>query len=358
VVAANQNQVTASADRRSTRLVFLAAAGLLPLRKQGEGDPLDRGEFNRRFVELSRSLNAVFRRPQADALREIERILEADWQEIPADERQRLIRDAAEAIAAVGRGKRQRVRERVNAAALRMERRVRAAARRQFNLKVRARLPQEQARRAVELALLTPEFIEGEFERRSDRTKDILTVLLAAALASNLASSEIVRRMVARMRALVERPEYFTGVAASVLNRARTHSTMTVFREAGVQIVRVQAVLDEKTCVKCRFMHGTEFPAEPVADLLDRIARARSSKTVNRVNPFLREGRNRAGDPIVYFAKPDGSRETIANIIVSGRGEAGNEGRFDNGWSATRLLAAGVGPPPYHPLCRCVLVPA
>ena len=339
-------------------LLLLNALGILPIGKQGEDDPLNRGEFTRRMVELATALRLVHRRPEARALERANEALDRDWPALNDAERTRALRRVRDILRGLPKGLRTRTVELVEAAAVRMERRAREAARRRFGFDVPAKLPRAQAEQAVRLAAPTPEFIAEEFGRRADRWDDIAVAALAAALAAGLAGPEITRRLNALARGQVERPEYFGGVAGAVLNRARTGSLLAVFAESNVAQYEVRAVLDPRTCVKCRFMHGKRFTVASGQSLLGRVARTRNPAGIARANPFLRQGRDGAGRQIVYVAGPGGSRRVLAIVTQSAEGKVDEVGRFASALSETQIGALGVGPPPYHPLCRCVIVPA
>lgn len=346
-----------AASRSTAGLVFLDALGVLPLTKQGEEDPLERDEFTRRMVELATALRVAFRRREAATVSEIEQALAQAWSTIPPADRARALRRVARALADAPRPLRRRVLDRVEAAAVLVARRTREGARRRFRFPIDPRLPRGEARQVLGLAASTPGFIEDEYARRAERWGDVAATAVAAGIAAGLADTDIARRLAATARGLLVRPEYFGGVAAAVLNRARTDSLLALYEEVDVRRYEVRAVLDTRTCVKCRFMHGKRFTIRGGRGLLRRLARLRRVSAIGRANPFLRQGRDAAGRQVIYVPGRRGTRRVVAVVTESAEGRADAVGRFAQAWSADRLAEAGVGPPPYHPLCRCVPVP-
>lgn len=318
---------------------------------------LDRDRFTRRFRELALALGLVFRRDEARALDRIATILEVDWPTLGAEERARVLRRAADVLRTLPSDLRGRTLDRVQAAALRMERRARASARRQFGLRVPSRPPVDRLRAATANARLTPDFVEDEYERRADRFEEVALLALLAGLNAGEDSRQIASRLATVTESFIRRPDYFTGVAASVLNRARTDALLGAFAEVGVDTYEVVAVLDERTCVKCRFMHGHQFTVQSGVDIMNAAGKASSPGAVTRANPFLRQGRTPTGQQIIYIPGPAGRRDIVAFVAKNAEGTADDRGRFRAEWDSDRLTKAGIGPPPYHPICRCTVRP-
>lgn len=346
---------------RASSLGFLALAdslGLLPLSKQGDDDVLDRGEFTRRLGALAASLQAILLVEERQAIREIVEILDVDWPQLNARQRGRVLRRAAVVLRNIPQGQGRRLLGRAEAAALLMERRARQAARQRVGLAVQARPRPRDVMQAVRLAAPTPDFIEEEYERRSRAFAGSAAVVVTAALARGRDRTAITESVQSRARVFVDRPDYLEGVAGAVLNRSRTASLLRVYQEVGLRQYEVRSARDADVCDKCLWMDGTVIPIDQSVDLLDRVARSRRPSSIARVNPFLREGRDAEGQRIIYVPGTDGARLTLAVVERSGAGQADEFGRFDRAATATRLTRIGIGPPPYHPRCRCVPIVA
>lgn len=94
--------------------------------------------------------------------------------------------------------------------------------------------------------------------------------------------------------------------------------------ELGVVEYVISAVLDDRTCPVCSALDGTTFTVERAIDRLSR--------------ELLMDGDDlRANSPF-----PGQSKEAVANLEAMDEDE---------------LVARGFDTPPYHPSCRCVLLP-
>lgn len=329
-------------------LAALSAWGILPILKQD--DPLDRGDFERRMLALATALSAAMRRSDGAKIAELRRVLRRDWNDLDSQERAAVIRDAARVLRRFPDRVGQQLIDRAERAARVMEQRARESGRRRFNLDIPARLPpslQSEARRIVDSL---PEFVEEEFERRSNFFIVAAAALAAGMVRRNVPDDEITQRLIQSATSYVDRPAYPLGLAATVLNRARTASILNAYDEAGLERYRVRAILDDRTCTKCRFMHGKVLRVDRGVDLVRGTMQSRSPERIERVNPFLSEGRNNRGERIVFLQTERGRRVLAREVETGGRGE---RGRFGSEVSEQTLAALGIGPPPYHPLCRC-----
>ena len=353
---AKQREVRARTS--APALLLLDALGILPLGKQDEENPLDRDEFTRRLLALAATLQRTTSRNEAKAIRDFAELAERDWPDLSAAERGRAIRRLRNVIDRIPVGLRSRMTDRIEVEALRMERRARDAARRKFNLDIPTRAPRPQIARAVRLLRPTFDFVEDEFSRRAERFNDLAALAIAGSISRGAEAKEITERLTREATALIQRPDYYTAVSGAVLNRARTNAVLGAFTEAKIAKYRVVAVLDEKTCIKCRFMHNTIFTVSSGQAILNSVAGASSPQAIARANPFLRQGRDRAGNQIIYILGPGGSRIVVARVTQNAEGTVGERGRFGKSMSPQQLAKAKLGPPPYHPICRCDVEPA
>jgi hypothetical protein len=349
---------TSSLSRGLRSRLLLSAIGVLPLYKQRE-DPADRKEFERRVLELSAALVALFRDREAQALAEIGRVVRRDWPTLGAEARAAALDDLATIVRSLPTGTQSRLIERVTEAALRIGRDQRTALRRgRARLDIAPRANAAQLARATDLVGHTGAFAGAEYGRRADRLRTSGATAVAAAVAAGRDAEEIAERLGILAARQVQQAVYFTETSAAILNRARTDAALAAFVESKVDRYRVVAVLDEVTCTKCRFMHGHTFPVATGDRILSSAAAAGDPDAVQLVNPFLRSGRDDSGQPILYIPGPRATRRVVARILASGEGEAGATGRYVDAWRDEELTSAGIGPPPYHPLCRCGVVPA
>ena len=336
--------------------------GLMPISKQSpEGGPLEldgrKGEFDRRVRRLTALLLVTIRDDERDALRELRALLKRDWPNLGRFDRERILERAAEIIERIPRGDPIALRNRVEAAAIVLARRARRAAVRAFDLNAPAEQPSDSVVRGMELAMPASRFIQDEYARRGAAFRVAGLAIIVASLLAGDSAEDIERKLLARAGKAIDRPDYLKGVATAVLTQARTSALLDVYAEAGVDTFQVLEVLDERTCDKCGFMHGTEFTVASGRDLLGRVAAERLPSRIAEVNPFLREGVNADGDRIIFLVR-GGRRTQLAVITQSRVGTVNRLGRFDPPADPSQLTRLGVGPPPYHPDCRGVVVPS
>jgi hypothetical protein len=329
-------------------LALLSAGGILPILKQD--DPLERGDFERRMLALATLLANAMRPSDGAKIADLRRVLNRDWVDLDDGERAAAVRRAAEVLRRLPGRVGQQMIDRAERAAVNMEQRAREQARRRFDLDIPARLPaalQSESQRLVEPL---PEFVEEEFDRRSNFFLIAGVALATGLIRQGKSNEEITARLIQAATSYVQRPAYSLALSAVVLNRARTAALLNAYDEAGIIFYRVQAELDTRTCRKCRFMHGKRFSVGDGLDLVRGVARSRSPQRIEQVNPFLREGVDGAGRPIIFVQTERGRRVLAREIERGGKGE---RGRFGSEAAERTLTALGIGPPPYHPLCRC-----
>ncbi|HUU33451.1 MAG TPA: hypothetical protein VMW48_05270 [Vicinamibacterales bacterium] len=335
--------------------MILNAVGLMPLVKGEEDDVLDRGEFTTRLAALAILLQGALRDNEAKALAELRRILNRDWANIGGTARDEQLKRAAAIVANIPADEQAELLRRLQGGAVDMERRARRAAVGQ-GVDAPAKLTEEEVAAAIARVAQTPEAIAGEYARRGDIFAKTAAVIIAAGVAAGLSREEIVERLTARAERAALAPAYLQGVSAATLNRARAGSLFTTYALAGAEVYEISAVLDEKTCTKCRWMHGKRFSMSSAQALMDRASEAGTVAELAEVNPFLREGRDANGNKTIFYVH-GGERVTVATVTQDATGQTEERGAFDGESSAEELTEAGIGPPPYHPLCRCTVLP-
>ena len=162
--------------------------------------------------------------------------------------------------------------------------------------------------------------------------------------------------------------QYGVLAANAWLALSRNIGILSVFRDAGVERAKVVAVIDERTSHICRFLHQKEV-----------IVSSAISVTAGLVEPFstsnwLEETIGPRGLPspptisdpgaddrphiTLPPKEPGGKRRLLA--IRTGP-HLLDDGNFDMGsydqYTDDDTLASELGPPPYHHLCRTLLVP-
>lgn len=124
--------------------------------------------------------------------------------------------------------------------------------------------------------------------------------------------------------------DYFKGLAMNTATVSRSVGSVVQMGQLGVSQVRWIAVLDERTCVRCRFMHNKTFPMDVMRRHVNQLISANSPAEVKETQPWLSESRFRQ----------------ITNPGPQGEQDVRN------------LARLGAITPPLHLRCRCTLAPA
>ena len=128
--------------------------------------------------------------------------------------------------------------------------------------------------------------------------------------------------------------------SSSSLTRARTYSTITLFREVGIETMIYDNPLDEKTTDFCRSIAGKEVQVSAAIESFEKIMTATTVDELKDVAPFITSSENNGN--IVYTL----NRGSLENISFS-PSESTIEFLTDH-----NILT-----PPFHYLCRTLLVP-
>ncbi len=107
---------------------------------------------------------------------------------------------------------------------------------------------------------------------------------------------------------------YWEGLANHVITRAREFGHTEAYVKAGIQYLKVVAVLDRRTSKICRTMHGRIIPVKQAVALRDALIRAKNPESVKRIAPWV-------------------NAEQVKNV-------------------PSRKLPKGMALPPYHFNCR------
>jgi len=147
---------------------------------------------------------------------------------------------------------------------------------------------------------------------------------------------------------------YWHTVAMNHVARARSYALGNAYREAGIEYYKIEAVLDDKTTHQCEFLHQKVLPVGPAMQRIDQTLSDRNPESVLQNQPFIKD--NKTSIDIDY---PDGTSRMVAAIDTrsSGGTPSGVSSRFSNTMSASDMVSAAIGFPPYHFGCRTTTVP-
>jgi SPP1 gp7 family putative phage head morphogenesis protein len=141
------------------------------------------------------------------------------------------------------------------------------------------------------------------------------------------------RQVVMGRRGVPAKLEYYRRIAAVSVNRARNWGGMFSLEAARVQTYTWRAAGDERTCSRCSYFNGQSFSTASAMSLVRRALEG-PAEGIAELAPWPREDRERDD---FYIKTPDG-REYIRDKSTS--------------W----LQEHGMGTPPLHANCRCVIV--
>lgn len=123
---------------------------------------------------------------------------------------------------------------------------------------------------------------------------------------------------------------YWTTVASSVLNNARSASSLRFYDDAEVETYEVLAVLDQRTSHVCRDMHGRTFDVKVGLKVFEDLDAAESPDEAKDAKPWMTENT---------------------------KGQVFLRGNLTTGLSDAELQGQGISTPPYHGRCRTTIVP-
>jgi SPP1 gp7 family putative phage head morphogenesis protein len=183
--------------------------------------------------------------------------------------------------------------------------------------------------------------------------------MVATGLGQGLGTDQIGKDLHAFFRENIPRPpSYWRTVADSFVGRARASSQIYAYETAKIQSFEVVAVIDEVTTDQCRFMNGKVFSVTVGRALVETMNALEEPEDVKYAAPWIRKGRDDAGNMRLFVPHSNGTTTTIAKIDRSGVGRADDAGKFSGGKDADGLGKLGVSLPPYHGRCRTVIVAA
>jgi SPP1 gp7 family putative phage head morphogenesis protein len=320
-------------------------------------DPLDAADFVAIVRRLSRALRGVAQPAEDAALRRALERLDVDWPNLTPEARDQVVRAARQALGAVEAQVLPQVEQIFEAEADGIVRGTRRATVRRFGLRIGADLSRTDERIAKFVRESQGNFVRDEYGRRRDdftaRAKEIVASGVERGLGRDDIAAELSESM--SREAFNRSRDYWDVVANVFAGRARTFTQVNAYDEAGVERYRWEAVLDEVSCDRCRFLHGRTFTVAGAVRRFRDVERLRDPEDIRDVQPFVQVGADEDGNQVLFYER-GGRRRAVAAITESAEGERDEVGRFSRALSTAQLDAAGLGQPPAHGRCRCVTV--
>lgn len=227
-----------------------------------------------------------------------------------------------------------------------------------FDLGIETNLDQRDIRVEKAVRVSTINFIRDNFGDRADELSERARNIVARGLSRGYGSDQIGQLLRMGLGDRVSQSSaYWRMIAGSFATHARTSVQVGALEDARVESYLFQAVLDEATSAVCRHYHGKVFTVGAARSQVERVAELSDPEQIVNVSPWVREGRARNGDSILYVKQ--GKRAVrIATIERSGVGRKDDVGEFTNGKSTATLTRLGILFPPLHGHCRSTIVPA
>lgn len=124
--------------------------------------------------------------------------------------------------------------------------------------------------------------------------------------------------------------------------------------EAGIERYRIEAVLDERTTDICRFLHGKSFSVRRGLEAFEKVEA--NPDAIKELSPWVHEATSgRSGRKALYVER-GGERVAITEVTRSAAGSRDDRGEFARSLSERQLTNLGVSLPPFHGMCRSVVL--
>jgi len=316
----------------------------------------DRG-FDRAVASFASELRRLAATPERDAVAEAVQILDIDWTQTTAAQRRRLVNDA---MVAAGRAT-ALIPTRHETVVATQATDVVGAGRegvRRAGLTIGADFNSVDARIMEHLRSSHVLYVTDEYGRRIDAFGQTARNIVSDGVAQGLGRREISARLSgAATKELASRSGfYWEVVSAAFTTRGRSFSQVSGYAEAGIERLRIEAVLDEVTTNFCRSIHGKEFSVASGLRAFEQVEALEDPEQIKEAAPWVRETRNKDGTTEMWVRR-GGERVSVGRVVESAVGRLDEIGRFQNLRSANGLSELGVGLPPYHGLCRTTTVP-
>lgn len=307
--------------------------------------------FDQAASELADRLGDATAALDAAVVRQAVQGLDIDWKATTAAGRRRLLSEAASRAGVASARVVGPLQQTLGPAALEVVEAARADVRRQ-GLRIGADFNAVDGRIVRYLQTSETGFVTDEYGRRARAFSRRARAIVASGLAEGLGNADISEALRREATGVLggRSGAYWEMVAASFVGRGRSFGQLSGYAEAGVDQYRIEAVLDEATTEVCRFLHGKVFSVRRGLDLFQRAENRPES--IKSVAPWVRVASDPRSERTMLVAGSGDSRTPIAEVIRSGVGTRDDLGEFRRPPGGRELADLGLGPPPFHGLCR------
>lgn len=238
-----------------------------------------------------------------------------------------------------------------------LARRTKASVREAYAPSVQTSLAQPELAAVAQIGDQSGFFLRDALGRRSDDLTRRGRSIVQAGLREGLGRKDIARQLEEQLPDLWQGrgAGYATAVASVATQRARVATEIHTYREAGIEQLVITAVLDERTTIACRLMHGQILSVSGCVAHLNRVAAIENPEDIYTANPFMEIKRDQETGKRYMQTRTTGVR--FAEVLRSGYGTRDDRGSGAYSKAGNQMFAANVGPPPYHFRCRTTTEP-
>ncbi len=315
-------------------------------------DPNNAKDYLRILNNLGSATRGLTGAAEADALRNALDVLNVDWTSISEGQRDKVINAARASLAKPAGPISEKVTGTFEVEGKKIAGATRASSARSFKLDIETSLTSVDHKVLEATAYSQANYIRDEFGRRADAMSLQAKEIVTSGLSRGLGREAIANALSDKLTEANKSDAYWNVISSTFAARARSYANLSSFADAGIDWFTFEAVMDGRTSVVCRYMHGRRFEVKHAIK-----AHMHAEDVGPEVaQPWLQQGKNEDGEAILYHKTPDGGRKQVAVIHDDGGGKDDAKGSF-TGWSDGKLQAAGVMTPPLHGNCRSTILP-
>jgi len=315
--------------------------------------------FDRAVGKLATQLRSRARVSDEAAVRAAVGVLDIDWHGTTAGQRRSLISRALQAAARKTASVTGKVQAVFGEAATEVVEATREATRRGQQLAIAADFNALDRRIVKHLTTSQANFVRDEYGRRHAAFGEEARRIVADGLEAGLGRDDIARDLQRAAKNMIAGRSsfYWDVVAGAFVSNGRSFSQISAYAEAGIQRYVIEAVLDEQTTNTCRFLHGKTFSVRDAVRRFERIESLQRPEDIKTEQPWVREARDQKTGRTVLYVNKGERRVPITEVVRSGVGAKDDAGEYRRSTGDQALMDLGVSFPPFHGLCRTVVVP-
>lgn len=188
--------------------------------------------------------------------------------------------------------------------------------------------------------------IPVSYVKMSERLSKTIQQELIKGLESGVHYRNVTKEIIKRTPEIVTRQQinFLNVTAQGALARARSQAQLLTYRDAQVTVIRLAAVMDERTTPQCSFLNNQIIGVEPTLNYMENAVQ--KDEDPRNAFPWITARKDRkTGTEFLEFTQ-DGKTHRFAETDKRG------EMKYREGWNIDKLIPYGVGMPPYHALCR------